>query len=240
MIEAPAKLFVEVDLSNEHPQAQQWFPVFDYHQTVDPEILDYSNPKNQVGHFQRAIACWHAIQAGLKGDVTLDLGGAGVHMPWVVSTDIIRAGATHPVYGGTYSGVHVACDSSDLGIFGTGTFGCVLALHHIEHLTCKYFFHKDPAILPSEYKRAFQCDGSELLPILRDHWIRILKPGGTLVIITPDENVCDGFGADKSHTHTWRYETFRDVIISGVRDLVETVEFESSTKFSMHWVARKK
>lgn len=230
----------QIDLSHTHPQVLEHFPNFDYHHPLEPERMDYRRGDNVTGHQQRAFLIYWGIEAGKRGDITLDLGGAGVWMPWVLSSDIVRAGQTHPTYGGTYHGVHLALDAANLEILGDDTFGAVMGNHIAEHLPCHRLVGDVSLILPS-VKRSLPCDNSDVLYIIRNHWIRSLKPGGILALIVPDDAYSDTYAMDKSHTHAFSAREFYDQIVSKLEPAVETVEFDTfNNHFSFNWVARKR
>lgn len=230
-----------VDQNIDQSQSYDLFPGFDYHHGLFPDRNNYGLSTNLTGFQQRAFLMFWAMQIGTRGGISIELGSAGVHMPWTIASDIIRSGKTNPAYGGgTYNGVQLECDASNLDLLGNESFDGVLGNHLPEHLPCKYLSGDVTKISP-QYKRSIHCDGSDVRETIRANWIRILRPRGIIAVIIPDAKYQDIFEIDKSHTHSWSGESFRLQIADPLSDVMETLELDSlANNFSFQWVARKK
>lgn len=190
------------------------FPDYDYRRPNQPERRDFSRPDNITGHQQRAFNVWWAIEQCWKtGGVGLELGSGGVHTPWCLSTDAY-ATSDHPVYGGACR-PHMALSAHQRLPFEDGSFSLVLANHVVEHL---------PGDVPS---------------ILRD-WLRVLKSGGVLAVVLPDQTFVDVLAIDKDHKHAWTAEQFGHLLAQFL-DVAAIVEFNHfDNKFSFEAVMRKR
>lgn len=234
---------LRIELEAPHLQVLPFFPTYDPHNPAPGIIVDYRNPENCTGHQQRAFMNYWALRSFVEsgGGIGLDAGGAGVQHPACLSLDLC-GNEPHPVYGGAYSGVHIKGDASDLSMFLDNSFSCILSLHLIEHLPC--FRLKDNE--PAEEKIRLACSGREIGDILRYHWLRVLKPGGYLASIIPDNKAAvDGgshvFHQDPSHQHAWSAEEFRQIVLSQVLSLVDVIEYNTfDNHFSLNLVLQKR
>jgi hypothetical protein len=192
------------------------FPAYDYHQPRQPERRDFRRPDNITGHQQRAFNVWWAIQqCYYTGGVGLEIGSGGVHTPWCLSTDAY-ATDEHPFYGGACR-PHMVVPGDDLSVFGDESFSLILGNHVVEHI-------------PGDV-----CD------IFRKHWLRVLKPGGVLAVILPDQRYVNVLGIDKDHKHNWKAPEFLEAIIDPLLDIADLVEFDTlENRFSYNAVLRKK
>jgi len=226
-----------------HTQVLPWFPDYDYHNPTPGTIIDYRNPNNVTGHQQRAFMCYWAIKSfeESNGGIGLDAGGAGVIHPACLSFDLC-GNEPHPTYHGPYSGVQIKGDASDLSMFLDNSFSCILSLHLIEHLPCFRLKNNETA----EEKIRVACPGREIGDILRYHWLRVLKPGGYIASIIPDNKAAvDGgshvFHQDPSHQHAWSANEFRQNVLSQVLGLVDVIEYDTfDNHFSFNLVLRKR
>ena len=231
-----------LDLEAFHTQVLDYFPDYDVSKPMPGNIVDYRSPFNITGHQQRAYLCYHALKAFEEHRVIgLDLGGAGVIMPMCLSLDSC-GNEPHPTYHGPYSGVQVKGDAADLSMFLDNSFSCIISLHLIEHLSCLRLRGDETA----EEKIRLACPGREIGDILRYHWLRVLKPGGYIASIIPDNKAAvDGgshvFYQDPSHAHAWSANEFRQNVLSQIISLVDVIEYDSfSNFFSFNLVLRKR
>lgn len=227
-----------------HRQVLPFFPVLDSTKPASGTCLDYRDPRNAVGHQQRALLTFYSILAFVEsgGGIGLDLGGAGVAHPACLSLDLCGGGMTHPVYGGQYTGVHVKGDAADLSMFLDGSFSCVIGNHIMEHLTCQRLHGNETP----EQKISIACSGGEIADILVNHWLRVLRPSGYFVMIVPDngpaqEAGSDVFYQDVSHQHSWRADDFWQNVIKPVLNYIEVISFDTlKNNFSFELVARRR
>ena len=234
---------LHIEMPAPHSQVLPYFPQYDIGKPAPGTIVAYDDPRNVAGHQQRGLLCYYATRAFVEsgGGVALDLGSAGVLHIGCLNLDMYGNGET-PFYGGVVSGVNVKADASDLSMFQDNSFSCVLNSHLTEHLPCRKMRHD----VTQEERFQFGCLGLEIIPILRDHWIRVLRPGGYLAMIIPDETFGLQCGSstlyfDNSHQHAWTADAFYDDIVRFLEDLVEIVSFNTlQNNFSMELVARKR
>lgn len=193
----------------------QWFPDYDYHKPLSQFRLnvDYTRSDNIVGHQQRALDLFWAIQqCWSTGDLGLVLGFGGVRIPWCLNTDS-RRGADN--YGGTVW-PQLVVRGEDLSAFGDDSFNLILANHVVEH---------------------FEGD---LVQVFRG-WARVLKPGGVAAIVLPDQQHGEVLKMDTDHKQAWRAPDFRAQILAPVEDAFEVVEHDTfNNKFSFNTVLRKR
>ena len=225
-----------------HKQVLPYFQRYRYYDPVPGTIVDYRSHDNVTGHQQRAFMCYWAMVSFIEsnGGIGLDLGGAGVHHLACLSFDLC-GNETHPVYGGQYTGVHVKGDASDLSMFLDNSFSCILSLHLIEHLPCIKLIGNETA----EEKIKINCSGKEIVDIIRYHWLRVLKPGGYIASIMPDNRAAmDGgshvFHQDQSHNHAWSAGEFRDNVLGKIEDQADIIEYDTfANHFSFNLVLKK-
>lgn len=224
-----------------HQRVFPYFPQYRVDKMTPGACIDYTKIPNVVGDQQRAWMIDKCLMAftesgGIPG---VEFGSAGVQMPGALSTDIIGSGET-PSYGGVVSGVHLKLDASKKLPFATGSFSFVMASHTIEHLECTMV----PVSAPDEEKIRTACRGLEIIPILRE-WIRILRPGGYLCLIFPDDGAARAGGSstfyhDKTHAHAWDAHAFYQNIMTPLFDVIELIEYNSfGNRFSVSVLGRR-
>jgi len=225
-----------------HPQVMDNFPQYALQSATPQTIVDYSNPGNVTGHQQRAWLVDWCIRAFLEtGTIGVDLGSAGVNMPFCLSTDAIGNGE-QPVYGGEMQGVQLVVDANDLSVFGSNSFGFVIGNHVLEHMACNQLSgHETQA-----EKFAIDCKGEELADLIDNHWLRIIVPGGYLCHIFPDENPCRRGNSssllhDPTHNHMLSPGRFQRSVLDRLKTPVDVVEFDTlKNNFSINIALRKK
>lgn len=226
-----------------HTQVLPYFPQYDLDEMDEKAIVDYGKNDNCVGHQQRALLTYWSVRAFIEseGGVSLDLGSAGVHHPAALALDLYGNGET-PAYGGSMSGVHFKGDAGNLFMFEDNSFSAVISNHLVEHLRCSQV----PLGMDQQERRRIGCQGMEVIKVIRDHWIRVVRPGGYIVAIVPDDQYARDVGSsvldyDQTHQHAWGATEFYDNIIEYLLDYVEVIEFDSlRNNFSFDFILRKK
>lgn len=233
-------LVLEIDPP--HPQVLPYFPTYEHDKPAPGVIVDYRDPGNVTGHGQRAFLTYWALRAFEEsGGISLDLGSAGVHHPASLALDIYGNGET-PVYGGTVSGVHYKGDAANLWEFGENSFSAILSNHLIEHLPCYYV----PSSMPQEQRKQIACSGEEIETIIRDHWVRIVRQGGYIVAVVPDDQYAREVESsvlfyDTSHQHAWTAAEFYKNVVDKLSDVVDVLEYDTfDNHFSFNMVLRKR
>ena len=225
-----------------HPQVLPFYPTYDPDNKSPLAIEDYNRPDNVCGHTQRAFLNYWGIQSFLEtGVLGLELGCGGVHDAFCLATDHIATGEA-PVYGGHYDNVQLVVDATDLSRFGANTFGCVINNHLVEHLPCQKAWKG----MTQEEKYNVACSGAELIRIFDEHWLRVIKTGGFLALIMPDERPARKVNSstlyyDQSHNHFFFPETFKSNILDKLKTPVEIIKFDTlRNNFSFDVVLQKK
>ncbi|HXB28151.1 MAG TPA: hypothetical protein VNV25_25700 [Gemmatimonadaceae bacterium] len=207
-----------------HAEAQKFFPDFDYKRPAgDRNVLcDMRNPGNMVGHQQRAFSCFWALRTCGPTDLGLDLGSPRGLTPYCVHVDIFGDGRVHPFYGGGEYRSDVVWDAADVSkVFPDKTFPFVGSNHSLEHM-------------------AAPGDGG-IVEVLCG-WLRLLRPGGILAMIVPDNAHFDVMASDKDHRHAWSHDDFRPRVLDHVlaRGGVDLIEYDTlDNHFSFDVVLRK-
>ena len=233
--------YLHVRLDAPHTQVLPSFGKYSMDSKSPDAIVDYGNPRNITGHQQRAYVTYWAIRSYIEHNVMgIEVGSAGVPAPFCLNTDVLKNGQ-EPVYGGTMQGVQVAVDANDLALFESDAFGCILSNHVLEHAHCSRLVGGET----QEQKLAIACDGSELVSLFDEHWLRVIKHGGYCVAIFPDERPSRKVGSsslyhDKSHHHFFYPEVFKQSVLDRLITPVEIVEFDTlGNNFSINLVLRK-
>jgi len=119
----------------------------------------------------------------------IDIGcGGRKTTPDCIGVDLLAAGerGTVGVVAGVESRADVQASGDDLHMFRAGELDFVVARHNLEH-------YVDPA-------RALQ------------EWGRVLRPGGHLALVLPDETCLDTLALDPSHKHAFTPESLRRLV----------------------------
>jgi SAM-dependent methyltransferase len=119
--------------------------------------------------------------------IDVGCGGAKTH-PNAIGVDIIPPGdlGKEASQKGRVSQADVAASGDDLHMFGDGELDYVIARHNLEH-------YVDP-----------------LKTLLE--WRRVLKPGGVIGFVLPDDDEFDTLRADPTHLHVFTKGSFRNLI----------------------------
>lgn len=183
--------------------------------TDDPTVMKYSHPKNYTGYQQRCFLVFWALWACRRGGLAMDIGSAGVKMCWTVDTDLYRG--EHQQYYDGPCHPSIVMNANDLSMWENNTFSLVCANHVVEHLS------------------------QNLHKIWRNEWLRVLKPGGYIAIVTPDNRYCDVLGIDHDHRSAWTPDDFKQFVINPLRDVLDVIELDTfHNDFSFNFVGRKK
>ncbi len=206
-----------------HVQVQEFFKDFDYRNPA-PEIrerCDMSRPDNVVGHQQRAFSTYWAIQKCSPTDLGLDFGSPKGLTPYCVSVDVFGDGSVHPFYGGGRYMADVVRDAADVSCFPKDAWPLVNSNHSLEHMT---------------------APGDAGIVSLLESWFSLLRPGGVLAMIVPDNDYFDVMASDKDHRHAWGHTDFRARVLDETirRTGAELVDYDTlNNKFSFDVVLRK-
>ena len=228
-----------------HEQVIPHYPIYDPDKPAPGVVTSYSSALNVCGHTQRAFLCYWALRAFIEhGVISLELGSAGCVTPMALSLDIVGNGEA-PQYGGSpMQGVHFKGDGSDLSMFGTGSFSAVLSSHVIEHTPkCRHLRGGESP----QQKMLINCPGLELLPVFREQWLRVIRPGGYFCAIFPEEGAARKAGhsvfyEDNFHQHAILAERFySDIVAPLVKEgLIELIQFNTfQNGFSCDMVLRR-
>jgi len=176
---------------------------------------DFDGLANLCGVQQRCFSLYWAVrQCFMTGSVGLDIGSHGMVTPWCIGID--KYMGEHPEYGGLCDPT-LKWDAEDLGSFCENKFPLVLANHVAEHMNGNF------------------------AELLKEHWVRVLRVGGILALITPDDRLNDVVGMEKGHTQSWNPVSFTTDVVKPTEDILETVEFDTlKNDFSFNWVAMKR
>ena len=185
----------------------------DYFEAYDPHRprVDIARAKmsygegNVAGYQQRSFLMWLCFRFLLvQGEAGIEFGSAGVKAPWCLDTDGLM-GEISPYNSSARVPGKMKIDASQPLPFGDGTFNLAISSHVFEHL------HGDP------------------VGILRE-WLRVVKPGGAVGMIIPDNDYFDVMASDPTHVRAWgatgrvrnwgaQEGHFRDQVLSGVADM---------------------
>lgn len=209
-----------------HPQVCEFFPDYDYRTCVgDRKIICRmdSGAGNKVGHQQRAFSCWWALETCGPLDLGLDLGSPRGMTPYAMHVDVFGDGRVHPYYGGGPYRADIVRDASNVAdLFPADTFPLINSNHSLEHM---------------------HVDGDAGIGRVLDGWVRLLRPGGVLAMIVPDNAWFDVLKSDRDHAFAWSHEDFRPRVLDPLmrRGAVDLVEYDTlDNHFSFNVVLRRK
>lgn len=193
-----------------HQQVQEFFPGFDY-RNPSPGIrerCDMRRPDNVVGHQQRAFSTYWAVKQCSPTDLGLDLGSPRGLTPYCVSVDVFGDGSPHPFYGGGRYLADVVRDATDVSCFPNDAWPLVNSNHSLEHIPV--------------------AGDNGIIEVL-ERWYGLLKQGGVLAMIVPDNAHFDVMASDKNHYHAWSHADFRPRVLDELlrRTRAELVEYDT-------------
>ena len=206
-----------------HQQVQEFFPDFDYRNPPPgvQERCDMRRPDNVVGHQQRAFSVYWALKQCSASDLGLDLGSPKGMTPYCISVDVFGNGGSHPFYGGGRYIADVVRDAADVACFPKDAWPLVGSNHSLEHIDVR--------------------GDAGIVTVLED-WFALLRSGGVLAMIIPDNAHFDVMASDKNHYHAWSHEDFRSRVLDEMirRTGAELVDFNTlQNHFSFDVVLRK-
>jgi SAM-dependent methyltransferase len=177
-------------------ELNSFFPDFNYRKCVgDRNIICRmdSGADNKVGHQQRAFSCWWGIETCGPIDPGLDIGSHRGLTPYAIHVDKFYDGVhQHPFYGGVIS-ADVVVDATSLDtVFPPSTFPFIGSNHSLEHMPVA---------------------GDAGTVALLKQWVGLLRPGGVLAMVIPDNDFWDVMKSDKDHKHAWGAKDFRTRVL---------------------------
>ena len=208
-----------------HEEVQKYFPGFDYkNPSGDRSVLcDMRNPGNMVGHQQRAFSVHWALKTCSPTDLGLDLGSPRGLTPYCVHVDIFGNGRSHPFYGGGRYLSDVVYDAARAPeIFPQDTFPFISSNHSLEHMA---------------------ASGDDGIVSLLHGWLALLRQGGILAMIVPDNDHFDVMKSDKDHRHAWGARDFRPRVLDKLlaQNTSELLDYNTlQNHFSFDVVLRKR
>lgn len=172
-----------------HEEVQRFFPEFDYNNPVGDRnvICNMRNPQNKVGHQQRAFSVWWALKQCSPLDLGVEIGSCRGLTPYCIHVDLHGTGKPHPIYGGGAYYSDIVLDGTAVSpVLPENTFPLVLSNHSLEHMDGTRFGAGDVGIIH-----------------IVQTWLRLLRPGGILAMIVPDNAFFDVLACDTSHFNAW-------------------------------------
>jgi hypothetical protein len=208
-----------------HAAVCEYFPDFDYRTCVgDRNIICRmdSGDGNKVGHQQRAFSVWWALETCGPLDLGLDIGAHRGLTPFGIHLDKFYDNKNaHPFYGGV-TGADVVADGTKLhDLLPPSTFPCIGSNHSLEHMP---------------------VNGDAGTVELLKGWMSLLRPGGILAMVVPDNDWWDVMSSDRDHKNAWGARNFRPRVLDAVlRDTGATlVEYDTlDNHYSFNVVVRK-
>ena len=189
------------------------FPEFKYWFPKEPEKVDFRVPENIVGNQQRAFVIWCIIGEVMRSmKPGISVACGQVIEPFCFGIDKYF-GDNHPQYGGKYI-PQLTWDCNKLP-FNDNTISFIVANHALEHM--------------DNIKAAFE------------DWVRVLEPGGALIMVLPDASFEPQKGWDPNHKHFYTPERFHEDILKKCENKIKTEIFNDfSNFFSFNYLGRKK
>lgn len=212
------------DFHNLHPDVHggtfEKYPDFDYRKPAGDRSVwhDMRNPQNQVGHQQRAFTVWHAIEMCGPTDMGLDLGSPKGLTPFCAHIDVFGDGRVHPFYGGGAYKADIAWDATRIHeIVPSESLPHIASNHSLEHMPAN--------------------GDSGIVEVLK-RWISLLRGGGTIAMIIPDQDAFDVLASDKDHKHAWGHSDFRRRVLDQVLaeancELLDYNSFQNNFSFDV-------
>lgn len=189
------------------------FPNYEYFNSKNSKLLDYTVENNLVGQQQESfVLYWLLKQAREHGGVGLDIGCG--QDPHIFSIGINNYhGNCHPLYGGKYN-CHITSLAENITVLNEETFSWVIASHILEHVN-------DPIIT---FRK----------------WCKLLKrKNGIMILVMPDKTYERSLW-DPTHKNFYSPDDFKRLIIDSNLDLMVTEELDTfHNKFSFNYVGRR-
>jgi len=203
---------------------QEIFPGFDY-RNPRPEIcprLDFRRMDNVVGFQQRAVTNYWALKMCSPIDLGIDFGSPKGLTPHCICVDLFGNGKPHPVYGGARYCADVAISATDVTHFPEDAWPYIASNHSLEHMR-----------VPG---------GDAGIVDLLVRWTSLLRQGGVLAMVIPDNDHIDVLAVDKDHVSAWGAKDFRRRVLDKllVKRHLEVVEYDTlQNHFSFNVILRK-
>lgn len=231
-----------VNIPAPHPQVLPFLK--NYIEVLPGVSMDYRRADNQAGHGQRGFIVYWGLAAFLEsnGIPFVDVGSAGVQTFGGISTDI-RGNGDRDNYNGTMNGVCIKADAANLAVFQDGSLSAVIGNHIGEHISCSLLKGNEDWIK----KKQLACKGLEIRDVIKNEWLRVLRPGGYIAMVIPDEYHATKAGtsvflADTEHQHAWTAQSFKKWILQPLIEdgLVTLEEFDTlDNHFSFNFCVKK-
>jgi len=207
---------IEINIGNEH--ILKHFPNFEYFNCTEPERLNFFKTNNLAGDIQRCFIIWHCIQEMKRsGGIGLDIGCGQAISPWCLGYDRYSSDLDypHPEYGSGEYHPHLTGEGENLP-FNNEIFCWIISHHSFEHMVHPLGTFKE--------------------------WLRILKPGGALIMVMPDADYeSKEYPWDKDHHIFFAPDSFKKNILDPCKDLIKTEVFNNlHNSFSFNYVGRKR
>ena len=218
--------FVEM-YPNVHETVRRYFPDFDYNApSGDRNVLcDMRNPGNMVGHQQRAVTTYWAIETCGPLDLGLDIGSPKGMTPLCVHVDLWGSGESHPFYGGgAYLSDLIAAGEDVDSLVPKNSLPFIASNHSLEHMGSPE-------------------GGDGAIVDLLGRWTALLRPGGVLAMVIPDNDHNDVLKMDRDHKHAWGAKDFQPRILAPLLEKVscEVIGFDTlNNHFSFDVILRKR
>lgn len=205
-----------------HAEVCKFFPDFDYRNPVPGAVTVMGPSNNCVGHQQRAFQTWWSIQQCGPLDLGLDIGAHRGLSPFCIHVDKYYDNQNaHPYYGGVI-GCDVVADATSVAMFPKGVFPLIGSNHSLEHMP---------------------VDGDGGTVELLKTWVGLLRQGGVIALIVPDNWYWDVKASDADHKHAWSHIDFRGRVLDrAVAEAnCELVEYDTlKNNFAFNAVIRKR
>ena len=189
------------------------FPAFDVKQCKHPELLNFDVKDNITGQQQRSWLIYHCIKEfeQHRGEVGLDIGSGQAASPFCLSLDKAWTSYNEEYGGGEYH-PQIQCKAEKLP-FTDNSFWWIIAAHSLEHM-------------------------DNTLGTLKE-WVRVLKSGGCLYLIMPDEKF-KHYPEDRTHKAHFSASEFEEEILVQIREVVKIIEYDTfANSFSFNCILKK-
>lgn len=207
-----------------HENLLEFFEDYDYHRPkVEPRRLSIREQDNVVGHQQRCVTTWWALRQCGPLDLGIDVGSHRGLTPYCIHVDSMYTGAEHPIYGGRAT-ADVVANGADLNaLFPPATFPLIASNHSLEHM---------PEL------------GDKQIVAMLERWFTLLRVGGVMVFVIPDNAYFDVLASDRDHKHAWSHDDFKprvlEPLLTNLGSKLQLVEYDTlHNHFSFDLVLRR-